>query len=126
MARMEEAVRARSVRPVPNPRARVALLVGIVAAAAIPVGVGWAIWTYHTQGTAQLRASYVSVFVALPLGILAVFLGRSGMRTSWLSLGRVGGAGIARFGWACGLVSIYLSIMALLAYGFYGILLAFQ
>jgi ABC-type proline/glycine betaine transport system permease subunit len=109
-----------------NTRARAAFIAGLIAAIAIPVGLCWAAWTYHTQGTPQLFESYAAIPVAVLLGLLAVFLGRGGMRTAWITLGRVGGARLARGGWVLGIVGVYFGVMALLAISFYGILLLFQ
>jgi hypothetical protein len=126
MAVMEGAIRANGVRAGVNGRARTAFLTGLIAAVALPIGVGWGIWTYHTQGTPQLTETYAAVPVAVVLGILAVFLGRGAMRVAWITLGRVGGARLARSGWMLGVVGLYFATMALLAFAFYGILLLFQ
>jgi hypothetical protein len=125
MSAMEGLVKA-DARPAVNARARVAFLTGLVAAVAVPVGVGWAAWTYHVHGTPQLHPTYVAIPIAAVLGILALVFGRGGMHASWLTLGRVGGGRLARAGWILGAVGVYFALMGVLALAFYGILLLFQ
>ena len=109
-----------------NGRARVAVAVGVVAAIAVPVALGWAVWTYHVHGTPELRGIWVAIPVAAVLGLVAVVLGRGAVRLSWITLGRIGGRRLARTGWLLGLAGIYFAVMGLLALAFYGILLLFQ
>ncbi len=123
---MEGLARAESVPAGVNGRARAAFVTGLVAAIAVPVGLGWAIWTYHVHGTPQLHPVYAAIAVAGVLGIVAVVLGRGGMHLSWITLGRIGGGRLARAGWILGLIGIYFALMGLLALAFYGILLLFQ
>ncbi len=125
MSAMEGLAKVESARTV-NGRARAAFAAGLVAAIAVPVGVGWAVWTYHVHGTPQLHPTYVAIAGAAVLGIVALILGRGGMHVSWITLGRIGGARLARAGWILGLIGIYFSVMGLLALAFYGILLLFQ
>jgi hypothetical protein len=125
MRAMEGLAKA-DARPAVNARARAAFLTGLVAAAAVPVGVGWAVWTYHVHGTPQLHPTYVAIPIAAVLGILAIIFGRGGMHVSWITLGRVGGGRLARAGWVLGAVGVYFALMGLLALAFYGILLLFQ
>lgn len=120
LAGMDEA------RPAVNARARGAFLAGLLAALALPVGVGWAVWTYHVHGTPQFRPTYVAIPVAAVLGLAAVILGRGAMHLAWLTLGRIGGARLARAGWVLGLIGLYFALMGLLALAFYGVLLLFQ
>ena len=126
MSAMEGLARADGARASTNGRARAAFITGLVAAVAVPAGVGWAVWTYHTDGTPQLGATYISIAVAGVLGIAAVVLGRGGMHVAWITLGRIGGGKLARAGWALGLIGLYFALMGLLALAFYGILLLFQ
>ena len=125
MSAMEGLARAEGARAV-NGRARAAFAVGLVAAIAMPAAIGWAVWTYHVHGTPQLHPTYVAIAVAGVLGILALILGRGGMHVSWITLGRIGGARLARAGWILGVLGIYFAVMGLLALAFYGILLLFQ
>ena len=126
MRAMEGLARAEGAPAAVNGRARAAFLLGLVAALAVPVAVGWAVWTYHVHGTPRLYETYVAVPAAAVLGLLAVILGRGGMHLSWITLGRIGGSRIARAGWALGLAGLYFALMGLLAFAFYGILLLFQ
>jgi hypothetical protein len=126
MSAMDGLARAGEAHAAVNARARAAFLVGLVAALALPVGLGWAVWTYHVHGTPQLNEAYAAIPVAAVLGLLAVVLGRGGMRASWITLGRVGGARLARAGWILGVLGLYLALMGLLALAFYRILLLFQ
>jgi hypothetical protein len=126
MSAMEGLARADEARPAVNARARGAFLTGLLAALAVPVGVGWAIWTYHVHGTPQLRPTYVAIPVAAVLGIAAVILGRGGMHVAWVTLGRIGGARLARAGWALGMTGLYFALMGVLALAFYGVLLLVQ
>ncbi|HEX9415709.1 MAG TPA: hypothetical protein VF895_03275 [Gaiellaceae bacterium] len=123
---MDDALRTRSARQVPNERARAAVLAGLGAAAAIPVGLAYAVWSYHSHGNVSLIGGYASIPVAVVLGVVAVALGRSARRQSWISLGRVGGERLARAGSIMGLLGLYLAVMALLALGFFGLLLLFD
>ena len=123
---MDDAYRIKSARPASNERARAALLAGLGAAAAIPIGLAYAVWSYHTHGNVSLIGGYAAIPVAVVLGAVAVALGRSARRQSWISLGRVGGERLARAGSALGYLALYLAVMALLALGFFGLLLLFD
>jgi hypothetical protein len=126
MSTMEGLAKVDAAHAGVNGRARAAFLTGLLAALAVPVGLGWAVWTYHVHGTPQLHPAYATIGVAGVLGVLAVILGRGGMHVSWITLGRIGGARLARAGWALGMIGIYFALMGLLALAFYGILLLFQ
>ena len=56
------------------------------------------------------------------LGFLAILLARKAQLTIERTLGRVGGAGIARAGRLLGLLSLCIGLTAALALGFYGVL----
>jgi hypothetical protein len=126
MSAMEGLARPDAAHAGANGRARAAFGVGLVAALAVPVGVGWAVWTYHVHGTPHLHPTYFAIPVAAMLGIVAVILGRGGMHVSWITLGRIGGGRLARAGWVLGMIGLYFALMGLLALAFYGILLLFQ
>ena len=53
-------------------------------------------------------------------------LARSARRHSQISLGRIGGTGVARAGSILGILGLYLAGMAALAVGFFGLLLLFD
>lgn len=119
-------MRTSSARQVPNERARAAVLAGIGAAAAIPIGIAYAVWSYHSHGNVNLIGGYAAIPVAVVLGVAAVALGRSARRQAWISLGRVGGERLARAGSILGLLGLYLAVMGLLSLGFFGLLLLFD
>jgi hypothetical protein len=56
------------------------------------------------------------------LGLLAILLARKARFTIERTLGRVGGAGIARAGKLLGILSLCIGLTAALALGFYGVL----
>jgi hypothetical protein len=68
----------------------------------------------------------VAVPLAAVLGMAAMALSRSARRHSQISLGRIGGAGLARTGWILGMLGLYLAVMAALSVGFFGLLLLFD
>ena len=55
-------------------------------------------------------------------GLLAIFLARKAQFTIERTLGRVGGAGLARAGKLLGLLSLCIGLTAALALGFYALL----
>jgi hypothetical protein len=59
---------------------------------------------------------------AAPLGLLALLLARRAQFTTERTLGRVGGAGLARAGKLLGLLSLCIGLTAGLALGFYALL----
>ena len=59
------------------------------------------------------------------LGAAAIVLARRARRDTQRTLGRVGGAGTARFGHALGVVGLCIGITAGLALGFFGLLSLF-
>jgi hypothetical protein len=67
------------------------------------------------QGTEATCASAL-------LGLLAVLLARKAQFTIERTLGRVGGAGVARAGKLLGLLSLCVGLTAALALGFYAVL----
>ena len=56
------------------------------------------------------------------LGLLAILLARRAQLTIERTLGRVGGAGLARTGKLLGLLSMCIGLTAALALGFYALL----
>ena len=57
-----------------------------------------------------------------PFGLLAILLARKAQFTIERTLGRVGGAGLARAGKLLGLLSLCIGLTAALALGFYALL----
>jgi hypothetical protein len=72
-----------------------------------------------------LRTATVSIAVALALGWFAIVFARRARERIELTLGRAGGAGIARIGRLLGIVGVLLAITAALAVGFWGLLTLF-
>jgi hypothetical protein len=103
-----------------NPRATASIVVGVLAVAAIPIGVLAARYT-----RVSLLQSTVSIAVAALLGLYAVILARRGRERIQLTLGRAGGDGAARAGRALGILAIWAAGAAGLAVGFYGLLTLF-
>jgi len=119
---MDDALPTRSARPAANERARASVAAGIGAVAAIPAAIALAVYS----STVELTHAAASIAVAAVLGMLAVALSRSARRQSQITLGRIGGTGLARAGWIFGILGLYLAAMALLAIGFFGLLLLFD
>jgi hypothetical protein len=119
---MDEVLRSRSARPMPNERARAALLVGVLAVAVLPAALALAAYSAWVD----LAETAAAIPIALVLGVVAVALGRRARRVSDISLGRIGGRGAARVGSALGGLGIYLACMCALAVAFFGVLLLFQ
>jgi hypothetical protein len=104
-----------------NPRATASVVVGLLAVAAVPVGV--AVSWYFEQVT--LVQSSASAGVAFLLGAYAIVLARRGRERVALTLGRSGGAAAARAGAALGAIGVAAGITVGLAVGFYGLLSLF-
>jgi hypothetical protein len=119
---VEEAVRTPSARAQPNDRARMSLLVGALAVLAIPCGLALAAYSSRVD---LIYASACIPLAAL-LGLLALALSRSARRYSQITLGRIGGLGLARAGSILGLLALYLAAMGVLSVGFFGLLLLFD
>ena len=112
----------RAATPAANTHARVSVLVGLLAAAAVPLGVALAAYSSRVD----LTYAAAAIPVAAGLGAVAVALARRGRRHSQITLGRVGGRTSSRVGLALGMLGLYLAAMALLAIGFFGLLLLFD
>jgi hypothetical protein len=119
---MDDALAIRAARAEPNDRARASVLVGVLAVLAIPVGLALAAYS----STVDLIHIAVAVPLAAVLGLVAMGLARNARRLSQISLGRIGGTGVARAGWILGLLALYLALMAALSVGFFGLLLLFD
>lgn len=68
-----------------------------------------------------MQGTYATCGSAL-LGLLAIMLARKAQFVTERTLGRVGGAGIARAGKFLGLLSLCIGLTAALALGFYAVL----
>ena len=119
---MDDALSIRAARAEPNDRARASVVVGVLAVLAIPVGLALAAYS----STVDMVHVAVAVPLAAVLGIIAMVLARSARRHSQISLGRIGGTGVARAGSILGMLGLYLAGMAALSVGFFGLLLLFD
>jgi hypothetical protein len=119
---MEDVLSIRAARAEPNDRARASVFVGVLAVLVIPAGLALAAYS----SMVDLIHVAVAIPLAAVLGIVAIALSRSARRHSQISLGRIGGTGVARAGWILGMLGLYLGVMAALAVGFFGLLLLFD
>lgn len=91
---------------------------GVLAALTVPVGVFFSRWVAGVR----LVDAAIAIPVAVILGLVAILLGsRSRKQVEW-TLGRLGGARLARLGTILGVVGLLLALTASLALGFYGLL----
>jgi hypothetical protein len=122
MEAMTDAVWTRSARAEPNDRARASVFTGLGATLVIPAALVLAAYT----SLVDLMYAAGSIPVAVVLGVVAIALSRSARRHSQISLGRIGGLGLARAGGILGALGLYLAAMAMLSVGFFGLLLLFD
>ena len=101
-----------------NGRAVVAVAVGLVATATMPV----AILATRYSGRYELLHAGFAIPVAVALGILAIWLASGALRHDDARLGRAGGRRTARLGWALGVLGIALASTCLVALAVYGLL----
>ena len=101
-----------------NGRAIVAVAVGVLAAATMPL----AILATRYSGSYELLHAGFAIPVAVALGILAIWLARGALRHDDARLGQAGGRGAARLGRALGVLGIALASTGLVALAVYGLL----
>ena len=101
-----------------NGRAVAAVAVGLLSAATMPV----AIVATRYSGRYELLHAGFAIPLAVPLGILAIWLARGALRHDDARLGRAGGRGAARLGWGLGVLGIALAATGLVALAVYGLL----
>jgi hypothetical protein len=101
-----------------NGRALVALLIGLLATATMPLAI---IATRYSESYELLDAGF-AIPVAVVLGALAIGLGRRALRHDDMRLGRAGGRAAARLGRALGVLGIALASTCAVALAVYGIL----
>jgi hypothetical protein len=94
------------------------LLLGLLAAAALPVTVAYA----YTSETLQLIWAGVGVPVALVLGIATLAAARAGQRRAQMTLLRRSGSVTARLGRFLGLIGLILGGTGAIALAVYAIL----
>lgn len=95
---------------------------GVLAVLAIPGALALAAYS----SLVELTYAAGAIPVAVVLGLVAISLARSARRHSQISLGRIGGLGVARAGSILGVLALYLAAMAMLSVGFFGVLLLFD
>ena len=93
----------------------VSLLVGLLAAAAIPVGI---LITNYRNDLRLIHAGY-AVPVAAVLGFVAIRLARRARRRLERTVGRAGGTVPARLGRILGWIGLYLALIGAIALAFY-------
>ena len=121
-ASQSRAGRSSNGRPERNGRARASLLVGLLAAAALPVTIVVA----QVTGALELLDASGAIPVAAGLGVLAIVLARSARRRAELTLGRIGGEGAARTGRLLGVLAVCLAIAGVIAVAFYFVLRSYE
>ena len=108
--------------PEGNGRARASLLVGLLAAAALPVTIAVA----QATDLLELLDASGAIPVAAALGVLAIALARSARRRAELTLGRIGGERAARAGRVLGVLAMCLAIAGVIAIAFYFVLQSYE
>ena len=106
--------RSSNGRPAANARARISVVLGLVAAAALPATIALA----ETSDLLELPEAAVAIPVAAVLGVCAVVLARRARIQVQRTLGRVGGERTARLGRALGLLALGLAVAGAIAVGF--------
>jgi hypothetical protein len=101
----------------PNLRAWGAVLVGLLAVAAVPVGVALT----HYRNIELLKAGWAAV-PALVLGVGSLALARAARRRTERTIGRVGGGRVTQLGRYLGALGVYLALAAALSAGVYELL----
>jgi hypothetical protein len=100
-----------------NVRAWAAVVVGLLSVATVPAAIAYT----HYEDVKLLRAGW-AIVPGLVLGLVAVWLGRAARRRTERTIGRVGGARIARFGRFLGGLGIYLALAGAISVGVYELL----
>jgi hypothetical protein len=103
----------------PNPAARLSVVFGALAVAAIPAGIAA---SEYVPSVRLLEGLYAAVPAAILLGLVAVGAAHRGRDTIERTLGRAGGGRAARAGRALALVGLYLGTMGAIALGSYAVL----
>jgi hypothetical protein len=100
-----------------NRAAVVSALLGLLAAAAIPV----AILVTHVRNDLRLLHAGIAVPVAFAFGVAAVLVSRKARRRLERTLGRAGGAASARAGRILGWLGIYLALIGTISLTVYAV-----
>jgi hypothetical protein len=105
-----------------NPRAAWSVIVGLLAAATMPVAI---VATRYSQSYELLHSAF-AIPVALVLGVFAVVLARRARALDRATLGKAGGAGAARIGRLLGILGLCLAASATIAVAVYEVLVAIE
>jgi len=95
--------------------AGVSVIFGLLAVAAIPVG----IWITNYRNDLRLIHAGWAVPVAAVFGLVAVRLARRARRKLERTVGRAGGGRAARLGRILGWLGLYLALIGAIALAFY-------
>jgi hypothetical protein len=106
------------VRASGNGRAVASVVLGLLAAATMPVAI---VATRYSESYELVHASF-AIPLAVLLGVAAIRLGRGALRHDDVRLGRAGGRREARVGRALGVLGLALAATALVALAVYGLL----
>ena len=93
-------------------------MAGVVGVAAVPAAVAAA----EVLHAVELLHAAAAAPVAAGVGLLAIALARRALLQVQLTLGRVGGEGLASTGKVLGMLAVYLALTAALSVGFYALL----
>ena len=115
-------VQESSLPPVGNPRAAVSVVLGLLATAAVPLGVAA---SYYLERVTLVWSAAGSVPAGLLLGWAAVVQARRGRDQLQRTIWRSGGQRATRVGRLLGVLAVLAAITAGLAVGFYGLLQLF-
>jgi hypothetical protein len=105
-----------------NHRASMAVLLGLVAAAAVPAGIAVA---RQTAGVSLLDAAW-AIPLAAACGVAALLFVRGARGRLRVSLERAGGAGRIRAGFLLAVVGLCLALSGAIAVGFYEVLVRLE
>ena len=100
-----------------NVRAWAAVVVGLVSVAALPAAIAYT----HYEDVKLIEAAW-AIVPGIVLGFVAVALGRAARRRTERTIGRVGGARIARLGRFLGGLGIYIALAGAISVGVYELL----
>jgi hypothetical protein len=105
-----------------NPRAAWSVVLGLLAAATLPV----AIAATRYSGSYELLHAAFAIPVVVALGIAAVVLARNARALDRATLGKAGGSGAARAGRLLGILGLCMAASATIAVAVYELLVAIE
>jgi hypothetical protein len=110
--------RSSSGTRLPNGSAAAAVVVGVLSVVTMPL----AIAATDRSSELELLDAAFAIPLGVALGVLAVALARRGRLRIERTLGRAGGARLARLGRVLGIAGFCLAVTAALSVGVYGLL----